>query len=114
MTSTNDRVRVYRNLHTGNFSVQSTTTGLVIDHVSSLCLTDVEFVVRKGGRERVLQDRRKNVHAFVVGRISGEFQSLSTEVRYNPYLADHFWTSETKLPVHRADAVKLENNRIFI
>jgi hypothetical protein len=108
------KVRVYRNLHTGNFSVQSTVTGLVIGHASSITLRDAMFVVRKAGRERVLRERKKNVHAFVVGFVCSEMRGVSTEVSYNPYSADYFWASDSKAPVHRAGVVKLENNRIFI
>lgn len=82
------RVRVYWNLHRNTFSVQAVETGRVFLHADDLTLTDVRFVVRKGGRDRVLDERRKNVHAFVVG----EWDALGTtgldegaHVRYNPY-----------------------------
>ena len=63
---------IYRNLKTGGFSVMN--RGLVVDHGEHYVITphasnddEVRFVVRQSGRERVLHEGRKNVHAFVVG-----------------------------------------------
>ena len=63
---------IYRNLKTGGFSVMN--RGLVVDHGDHYVITphasnddEVRFVVRQSGRERVLHEGQKNVHAFVVG-----------------------------------------------
>lgn len=58
-------VRVYRNLTRGCLSVMR--RGLVVAHVESVALHGARFVVQEAGRQRVLRDRRKNVHAFVEG-----------------------------------------------
>jgi len=60
-----DRVMVYYNLHKHTFSVSR--NGRVITHADYVKLNDVEFRVRQGGREKVLKDKRKNVHSFVIG-----------------------------------------------
>lgn len=62
-------VEVYRNLHNGKLSVRDRKTHLVIGHVDYITLCCVRFRVSQAGRERVLRERRKNVHAFVVGKI---------------------------------------------
>ena len=106
------RHEVYRNLHTGLWSVRSSQTGLVVLHAESVILQDCKLVVQKAGRERVLQEKRKNVHAFVVGTLVGlsgraninqDRQIFMKEARpykladmnkssisYNPYKAEHF------------------------
>lgn len=108
------RVRVYRNLHTGNFSVQDAKTGLVIAHTDAICLSDVKFVVRKSGREKVLREKRKNVHAFVVGYVSKSEGCCSTEAGYNPYSADHFYRKDNGNPLHVSARACLKDNKIFI
>jgi hypothetical protein len=87
------RVEVYRNLHKNCYSVRALTgenKGRVIDHVQSITLTDAKFVVQPAGRDRVLREKRKNVHAFVRGHISNEPFKNGTPVIYDPYLTNTF------------------------
>ena len=56
---------VYYNLHKHTFSV--TYGGRVILYADYVKLRNVEFRVRKGGKDKVRQEMRKNVHAFVIG-----------------------------------------------
>lgn len=70
-------------------------------------LGNAVFQVNEAGRQRVLKEKRKNVHAFVIGRIAndaytpkGEIcgacgidengRDLPWTVRYNPYEDGHF------------------------
>jgi hypothetical protein len=62
-----ERVMVYYNLHKQTFSIQK--SGIVFFHADYVKLQDVEFRVRKGGREKVNLEKRKNVHAFVIGNL---------------------------------------------
>jgi hypothetical protein len=93
MTKT-DRVRVYYNIHKRCFSVQDYKTGLVIRHSHRLFLTNAMFVVRKSGNERVRNEGKKNVHAFVNGIVVNRFAKIDNEfcfpVRYDPYTMDYF------------------------
>ena len=61
------RVEVYFNLHKKVFSVRSVMTGRVILHTDKVHISNPKFVVRKSGRDKVLRERKKNVHAFVRG-----------------------------------------------
>ena len=61
------KVMVYYNLHKHTFSV--TYDSKVIMHADYVKLEDVEFRVRKGGKEKVRDEKRKNVHAFVIGKL---------------------------------------------
>ena len=88
-------VEVYRNLHNGMLSVRQ--RGLVVAHVHTIDLIDVTFKVNESGRQRVIRDKKKNVHAFVVGTPlavnapSGlNVQRYWRRVKYNPYKAGAF------------------------
>ena len=61
------RVEVYWNLRKNCYSVRDCSTGRVVEHTNSLWIRRPEFVVRRAGREKVLRDKQKNVHAFVRG-----------------------------------------------
>jgi len=106
------RVRVYRNLVKKCISVQSTKTNLVIMHSEAVSLRDCKFVVRQKGRERVLREKVKNVHAFVVGELDDVYKSPEGELRrgvrqasYNPYRYDFFYDVITNEPVQEASYV---------
>ena len=87
------RVEVYRNLHKNCYSVRALTgknKGRVIDYVQSITLKDAKFVVQPAGRDRVLREKRKNVHAFVRGHITDEPLTHGAPVIYDPYLTNAF------------------------
>jgi hypothetical protein len=87
------KVRVYRNLHKKCLSVQAKVNGAwkVIDHVDQITLVDVSFKVSQAGRDRVLREKRKNVHAYVCGTVATFPIALQgRKVSYNPYKADTF------------------------
>lgn len=71
-------------------------------HVPRIEVFNVVFKVSQAGRERVLREKRKNVHAFIEGDyagVTGVTGSNLRFVRYNPYLAGHFFDQDTKKPV---------------
>lgn len=118
-----EKVMVYYNLHKQTFSIQK--SGIVFFHADFVKLRDVEFRVRKGGREKVNLEKRKNVHAFVIGTLVDFCQypcdDLPTEpegmvVTYNPYKHDSFVIKDTEQPVFEAGEVDMINgkNKIFI
>jgi hypothetical protein len=63
------RVKVYRNLQNGLFSVQF--GGLVVAHLATVQLTGVVFKVTETARQRVLAQRQRNVHAYAIGTFRG-------------------------------------------
>ncbi|QZA69796.1 hypothetical protein 043JT007_278 [Bacillus phage 043JT007] len=106
--------KVYYNLHKHTFSVQQ--CGLVVLHSDTVVLNEVEFTVRESGRQRVLMEKRKNVHAFVNGFLSlgaEEIDSGYREATYNPYLYDSFVDKETGQRINKADKVILKDKKIF-
>jgi len=63
------RVQVYRNLNNGLISIQDLSTGLVLGHADAIDLQRATFIVREAGRQQVIKEKRKNVHAFVRGKV---------------------------------------------
>jgi hypothetical protein len=89
---------VYWNLHKKCFSLMQ--QGKVVDHRDMVLIKDAEFRVREGGRQRVLQEQKKNVHAFVVGLLRVDWIFFSKidyllgddaeRILYNPYKGPSF------------------------
>lgn len=68
------RVFVYYNLHTSKWSIKALEgghKGLVIGHASIVKLDNVVPKVSEFGRQRVLSTKQKNVHAGLVGELTG-------------------------------------------
>ena len=100
------RVEVYFNLHKHIWSVRSCKTGRVMLHTDEVHIDNPTFVVRKAGRERVLREGKKNVHAFVRGDcpfylLNPRNATLNT-VTYNPYKYVSFVDKKTEEPVYEA------------
>jgi hypothetical protein len=96
-------VGVYLNLTKRCYSLKALEgdhKGLVIAYVGldeKFSLNSASFKVMKSGQERVRSERQKNVHAYVVGRYQDVlwrdyslFDSVGSEVYYNPYVCDSF------------------------
>ena len=88
-------VQVYKNLHTGTWSVRQ--DGVVKVHTDYITLKNVKFKVGQKGRERVLREKAKNVHAFVQGYLCSVYDLNNNvpdfgmhSITYNPYLYDSF------------------------
>ena len=107
------KVQVYRNLNKSCYSVQQ--GGKVIAHVHGINLINVQFLVAKAGHRKVLETKRKNVHARVTGYIANNDYTakliahcdVEGVARYNPYVSDRFHNAVTYKPLHRANVVKL-------
>ena len=63
-----DRVKVYYNLQKDCLSVIDAETGLLYCHAHRVELHDAKFRVQLAGRNRVIKEKRKNVHAYIVGK----------------------------------------------
>jgi len=99
------RVEVYFNLHKKTFSVRSAKSGKVLLHTDEVHIENPEFVVRQSGRNRVLTEGRKNVHAFVRGDATFfryTNRPMLDTLTYNPYKYVSFVDKKTKEPVYKA------------
>lgn len=118
-------VKVYRNLKYGKdtpplYSIMY--KGHVIAREHRVLLHSVKFVVQEGGRQRVLKEKKKNVHAFVVGKLVGADGCFGTDkdcqtkfglpVQYNPYKAAYFTFKDTDNKVNGAAGVLLNETGI--
>ena len=112
------KVFVYYNLHKKLFSVRAmegSQKGRVIAHLEKLTLWDCAFKVSEAGRQRVLREQRKNVHAGVLGIWGGKDRTIDkswTKVTYNPYKYKTFVTVKGKKPVYSAVCVHLKHRQI--
>ena len=117
------KVMVYYNLHKQTFSV--TYDSKVIMHADYVKLGDVEFRVRKGGKEKVRSEKSKNVHAFVIGKLLDYCEYPCDElpvtdsnriVTYNPYKHDSFVYKQSEEPIYVAKEVDIINsqNKLFV
>ena len=113
------RVQVYYNLHKKCLSIRH--KGKVIEHAREVTLTDAKFHVSEKGRQRVLKEKRKNVHAYVSGKLKESFWFLQSpkyiwtakqRVTYNPYKYKNFVDKETLEPVASAEVVHISGKRI--
>ena len=110
------RVQVYRNLHKQAFSVKDKKSGRVILYADCIELKDCKCVVREGSRQRVLKEKRKNVHAWIEGTavsFSCSTEWLLRELYYNPYKCKSFIYEDTRKPILELDQVVLFNNKAF-
>ena len=78
-------------------------------------LFDAQFKVSEKGRQRVLREQKKNVHAYVVGTWVSEFVprlpiKLAT---YNPYKYSSFVDTHSEKPLAKAKQVLL-SKRHFV
>ena len=115
---TNIRVQAYRNLHKDQWTVRDPHDGLVIGHANHVELANVTFRVQQGARATVLREKRRNVHAYVVGMLvtsaarrkarDGEWVKFT----YNPFRAATFVVAnpDDPRPIYAADRVRLDRD----
>ncbi len=103
------RVFVYFNLHKKLWSVRALEgpdRGRVIAHTHDLHLRDCVFKVSEAGRQRVLRERCKNVHAGVVGTlVDGALPAAVTctrRITYDPYRFASFVDAVSLAPLFSA------------
>lgn len=106
------RVFVYWNLHRGLWSVKALegpNKGRVICRLPEILLEDVEGKVSEAGRQRVIREGKKNVHAGLVGvwvshgrkaEVKRAVKEIGDTITYNPRKYTGF--------VHTVDESKFE------
>jgi hypothetical protein len=130
------RIEAYYNLHKQCLSARPTGRYGYVRHYQFLAVKNVKFAVQPAGRQKVLNEKKKNVHAFVRGdmvtwsphRKEGEFydpmdidvsverfreDDRYREVTYNPYKYESFVTADSKYPIYEADHVWIIGKHIF-
>ena len=114
-------VYVYRNLRKDCWSIRQGST--VRFHTLYAFLRDAKFKVSQAGRKRVIKDKRKNVHAFVVGLLTNPCQKFVTSyivkqkysaIIYNPYMYQSFVRLDDKKSVKTARYVDMMIHNDYI
>lgn len=116
-------VEVYFNLHLKKWTIRDRWTKLVLGHADdAVWLKDAEFIVSESGRQRVIREQKKNVHAVV----RGIFLSVShrndtpefnySKVIYNPYKYNTFvfWASNYPASGRQYQRCYLKDKSAFV
>ena len=115
------KVYVYYNLHKKLWSIKALEgerKGRVIAHRKTVVLTNVTPKVSEAGRQRVLKEKRKNVHAGLVGNWNDKQILLglfsADEITYNPYKYNSFVFKEDETKFEYARAAWLGNKKVWV
>lgn len=112
-------VRVFVNPKRGCYSIMQ--DGRVKASAKQIRLRDATFLVRESGRQRMLRENRRNVHAYVVGELiefhhPGDAANLDRlegrNARYNPYRFSSFVDRDTETPLCNAPMVQLDETGV--
>lgn len=115
------RVRVYYNLHKKCYSIISKIEGrwLLVAHAERVTLHNAKTIVSQAGRNRVLESKRKNVHAYIEGdfytmsdMIPANMQAMGAgSLYYNPYEVDCFVDKDSRKEVKTAKLVHMQDRK---
>jgi len=112
------RVDVYFNIHKSRqegrkiYSVKDKKTNRVVKHLSGMFFVKgAKLIVSKKGRERVVSEGKKNVHAFVRGElIFDERPYRERSLTYNPYKHESFVDTVSYSQVFESDLVYFDKD----
>lgn len=114
------QIRVYYNFHKKLFSVQEKVNGSwkVVEYTNEIFIRNATFKVSEAGRQRVLKEKRKNVHAFIIGERFpfipiGLDPIYRDEVSYNPYKGENFIITKEDKPLDWAKYVTILNGKVI-
>ncbi|QGJ90984.1 hypothetical protein SEA_BIANCATRI92_86 [Mycobacterium phage BiancaTri92] len=114
------RVFVYWNLHRGMWSVKALEgpdKGRVITRTQHVILRNVTGKVSEAGRQRVLREGRKNVHAGLVGElVQAEAVNLPKDARpvtYNPRKYETFVYADDESRFQGSDLAVLAHRAVY-
>lgn len=113
-----EEVEVYRNLNNKCFSIRQ--NGLVIAHADGFTIDNVKTKISETGRQRVLKEKRKNVHATIIGENVKKADNLILnsnsfdELYYNPYELDSFINKKTGEPIFSCNRILFHDGSAYI
>lgn len=112
-------VRVFKNPKRDCYNIMQ--NGRVKANAKQIWLKDAEFLVRESGRQRMLRERRKNIHAYIVGELLAYVQPEDEQMierlegrnaTYNPFQYSSFVDCETEAPLKTAQMVQLDERGV--
>lgn len=107
---------IYWNLHKKCWSIRN-KKGIVIGHQERILVQLPTFKVWEGGRQRVIREKKKNVHAFVKAEVIHPYEDIHSNakrVSYNPYKAGYFYYADTGEPIKSAIKAWLIGGQVFV
>lgn len=112
-------VQVYRNLNNGRMSVQAQVGGKwkVVGHVTDLALEQISFTVRESGRQRVISQQQKNVHAFAKGVLVAQADpdlDCPVHLAYDPYRNSTFVERHSQQPIVQCRYLVVRANQVLV
>lgn len=119
MIDYNRPVRVFKNWKLGCYNIMQ--SGKLLTSARQVRLSGVEFLVRESGRKRMIENGRRNVHAYAVGTLvdyvhpeeSRDLDKVSGRgVFYNPYKFSSFVDNETETPIMAADFAQFDESGV--
>lgn len=109
-------VEVYYDLHRKCYSIRDVKSNLVVAKADYVNLHLAMFNVREAGRQRVLREKVKNVHATIVG-LYVDAQATDTSAMhpayYNPYKVATFVDADTQRPLYGTEHVHCANKQAW-
>lgn len=114
------KVFVYYNLHKHVFSIKAMEgdrKGRVVGYTTHVILSDATPKVSEAGRLRVIRERKKNVHAGIVGIVEslGDIgKQIGEEVTYNPYKFSTFVLTKDLTPAPNGVTYYLHRKKITL
>lgn len=95
----NKPVMIYKNLTNGLWSVKQ--GGFVVGHCSEFLMRSTGFRVVESTRRRVVAEKKKYVHAYIIGFLFQDFNNIilsshfmDGEIKYNPYRRGCFYSKD--------------------
>lgn len=112
-------VRIYRNLNNGRMSIQAKVNcrWLVVGHVTDCVLQNVQFSISESGRQRVIREATKNVHAWGQGILVAEFDdsvACPVPLAYNPYENSTFVQRGTDSVIIQCQYLAVRENQVLV
>jgi hypothetical protein len=113
------KVFVYYNLHRKVWSIKALegeNKGRVVAHRRDVVLERPTPKVSDAGRQRVLRERRKNVHAGLVGEWTDRnlLMAEGDEITYNPYKYTSFVYKDDEQPFVGASLALMIDRRVVV
>ena len=82
-------IHVYRNLNRQGKVYSIRQNNVVVGHTTAICMRQCKFVVNDSGKDRAVRTMVRNVHAYINGYVSDNWQMVTKEqnvkVNYRPF-----------------------------
>ena len=116
--------RIYFNLHKHVFSIQHKIPGKgwrLWKHTNNLIAEGCTFKVYESRRQKVLRERQKNVHAYIICEkitencnLDNNFCVYNNRISYNPYKFPNFYNKTTEEKIDSVQKIYLNNGKLHI